>query len=160
MHTVFLGIGSNLGDRKKNLTDVTEKIIEFIGRVTGISSVYETVPWGFSAENDFLNIVLKVETLLSPSELLRSIFMVEEMLGRVRNGDGYVSRTMDIDILLYEDRIIDNEDLKIPHPLMHERKFALVPLCEIDPELIHPVKGKSMRLLLEECTDAGGISKI
>jgi 2-amino-4-hydroxy-6-hydroxymethyldihydropteridine diphosphokinase len=160
MHTVFLGIGSNLGDREKNLSDVTDRIIEFIGRITGISSVYETDPWGFSTENDFLNMVMKVETFLSPSELLSKISLVEGMLGRIRNGEGYSSRTIDIDILLYEDRIIDNDELKIPHPLMHERKFALVPLCELDPEIIHPVKGKSMKLLLEECTDAGEISKI
>lgn len=160
MKIVFLGIGTNLGDREGNISKAVEKIKENIGQVSASSSVYETEPWGFRADKDFLNLVLKVETKLTPSGLLKNIHMIESLLGRVRGEIQYESRAIDIDILLYEDMVIDEEILKTPHPLMYKRKFVLVPLCEIAPELVHPVLKRSIRCLLEECADKSRISKL
>ena len=160
MSKVFLGIGTNLGDRENNLRAAIMKIEEYIGRVLNSSSLYETAPWGFNAENDFLNMVVKVETLHSPSGLLKRVLMIESILGRERNQDRYSSRVIDIDILLYDDLVIYVKGLKIPHRLMHERKFVLVPLCELAPDMIHPVLEKSMRVLLEECRDRSKIKKV
>lgn len=159
MNKVFLGIGTNLGNRKANLRKAIEMIGEQIGKVIRSSSVYETAPWGFDAENDFLNMVVLAESAFTPSELLKKIISIESMLGRERNQDRYSSRIIDIDILLYDDLIINENGLKIPHPLMHERRFVLVPLNELDPDLIHPVKGKSIRVLLEECRDRSEVKK-
>ena len=160
MNKVFLGIGTNLGDRENNLRAAIMKIEEYVGRVLNSSSVYETAPWGFNAENDFLNMVVKVETLHSPSGLLKRVLMIESMLGRERNQDRYSSRVIDIDILLYDDLVIYEKGLKIPHLLMHERKFVLEPLCELAPDIIHPVLETTMRVLLEECRDRSKISKL
>jgi 2-amino-4-hydroxy-6-hydroxymethyldihydropteridine diphosphokinase len=160
MKKVFLGIGTNLGNRESNLKEAVARIEEYIGKVTRSSSVYETEPWGFQAEDEFLNMVVKVETKLTPSGLLGRILMIESLLGRVRSEKQYSSRVIDIDILLYEDLVIDEENLKIPHPLLHERKFVLVPLCEIEPELVHPVLNKSVATLLESCLDKSKVKKI
>ena len=119
------------------------------------SSVYETEPWGFQSNEEFLNQVVKVKTDLNPSGLLGRILMIESLLGRVRGERRYESRLIDIDILLYEDIIVDEESLKIPHPLMHQRRFVLIPLCELAPDMIHPVLGKSLTVLLEICEDKG-----
>jgi 2-amino-4-hydroxy-6-hydroxymethyldihydropteridine diphosphokinase len=159
MSKVFLGIGTNLGNRKANLRKAREMIGEYIGRILNSSSVYETAPWGFEAENDFLNMVMEVETNLSPSEIMKKIADIESKLGRERDQDRYSSRVIDIDIVLYDDLAINENGLKIPHPLMHERKFVLVPLCELAPDMIHPVLEKSMSVLLEECRDRSKIKK-
>jgi 2-amino-4-hydroxy-6-hydroxymethyldihydropteridine diphosphokinase len=159
MSKVFLGIGTNLGNRKANLRKAREMIGEHIGRIWNSSSVYETAPWGFEAENDFLNMVIEVETNLSPSEIMKKIAGIESKLGRERDQDRYSSRVIDIDIVLYDDLAINENGLKIPHPLMHERKFVLVPLCELAPDMIHPVLEKSMSVLLEECRDRSKIKK-
>jgi 2-amino-4-hydroxy-6-hydroxymethyldihydropteridine diphosphokinase len=153
MKRVYLGLGTNLGIREENLKLATEKIKELIGQLVRISSVYETEPWGFTSENKFLNIVAEIETDLKPSGLLRRLLMIESMLGRLREGKGYKSRTIDIDILIYGEQVLNMGDLKIPHPRMQERRFVLVPLNEIAPDLIHPVLKKNIRTLLAECTD-------
>jgi 2-amino-4-hydroxy-6-hydroxymethyldihydropteridine diphosphokinase len=153
MTIVFLGIGTNLGNRESNLEEAVARIEEYIGPVLDSSSIYETEPWGFQAKDEFLNMVVKVETDLTPSGILGRILMIESLLGRVRGQKQYSSRLIDIDMLFYEDMIVDEESLKIPHPLLHERKFVLVPLCEIAPELVHPVLKKSFAELLEICTD-------
>jgi 2-amino-4-hydroxy-6-hydroxymethyldihydropteridine diphosphokinase len=160
MNKVYLGLGTNLGDRKRNLREAIEKIGEHIGKVLNSSSVYETAPWGFDAENDFLNMVTEVETGLSPSELLKKIFEIELKLGRERTQDRYSSRVIDIDILLYDDLIVDQKGLKIPHRLMHERRFVLAPLWEIAPDLIHPMLKKRISVLLDECRDRTKIVKV
>ena len=153
MKVVFLGVGTNLGDRETNLKEALAGIGKYIGRVVNSSSVYETEPWGFHAEQQFLNIVAKVETELIPSAVLNAILILETGLGRVRSENQYSSRTIDIDILFYGDEIINSEELKVPHPLLHKRKFVLVPLAEIEPELVHPVLKESVTLLLEKCED-------
>ena len=104
--------------------------------------------------------VIEVETDLSPQELLERILNIESSLGRVRSSEQYSSRIIDIDILLYNDLVIDEPDLKIPHPLMHERKFVLIPLCEIAPEMIHPVLEKTFGELLEICEDRSNVKSL
>ena len=160
MNDVFLGLGTNLGDRKSNLRKAVAKIEEHIGKIVESSSVYETEPWGFEAETDFFNMVVRVETNLSPSDLLKEIHLIESSLGREREQDRYSSRIIDIDILFYGDTVSAEKGLKIPHRLLHERKFVLVPLCEIAPEFIHPVLLKSIRTLLDECRDRSRIVKL
>jgi 2-amino-4-hydroxy-6-hydroxymethyldihydropteridine diphosphokinase len=159
MKRVFLGIGSNLDNRENNLEEAVTKINEFIGKVVASSSVYETEPWGFQSEDEFLNMVVKVETELTPSGLLGRILMIESLLGRSRKGKQYMSRLIDIDILLYEDLIIDEISLKVPHPLMHNRKFVLIPLCDIEPELVHPVLNRTIASLLKSCEDKSRVRK-
>jgi len=153
MKPVFLGIGTNLGEREENLRKAIKHIEEHIGSITEESSVYETEPWGFQSETSFFNMVIKIETNLTPSGLLGRILMIEAMMGRLREGQGYKSRIIDIDILFFETRIFENKVLKIPHPKIQDRRFVLVPLSEIAGDLIHPVFNKSIQELLKECKD-------
>lgn len=153
MKRVFLSLGSNLGDRADNLQQAKNRIGELIGPVISASSLYETEPWGFESDNEFLNMVLCAETGLAPSGLLGRILMIESQLGRIRCETRYSSRNIDIDILLYNSEIINEEALIIPHPRMHERRFVMIPLAEIAPELIHPVLKKTIRSLLKSCPD-------
>ena len=159
MRKVFLGLGSNLGDRGKNLDEARIRIEELIGKIITCSSVYQTEPWGFKSENDFLNMVICVETNLHPSGLLGRILMIESQMGRTRCDNQYSSREIDIDILLYENEIVDEIALKIPHPKLHERRFVLVPLCEIGSEIIHPVLNQSVESLLKSCKDKSKVRK-
>jgi 2-amino-4-hydroxy-6-hydroxymethyldihydropteridine diphosphokinase len=160
MDKVYLGIGTNLGNRKVNLRKAVRMIGENIGRILDSSSVYETAPWGFEAETDFLNMVVRVETNYSPAEVMKKITGIELLLGRERNQDRYSSRVIDIDILLFDDLVINENGLKIPHPLMHERKFVLVPFNEIAPDILHPVLKMTIASLLRDCRDRSRIIKI
>lgn len=159
MKIVFLGIGTNLGNRENNLENAIASIGLSIGPVLMSSSIYVTEPWGFQSEEEFLNMVVKLETELTPLMLLERIHTIESLLGRVRGPEQFSSRVIDIDILLYEDMIIDEDNLKIPHPLLQERRFVLVPLCEIAAELLHPVLKKTIEELLEVCEDKGVVKK-
>jgi 2-amino-4-hydroxy-6-hydroxymethyldihydropteridine diphosphokinase len=159
MKKVFLGLGSNLGDRAGNLTDARIRIESTLGSVISVSSIYETKPWGFKSDTEFLNMVICIETDLAPSGLLGRILMIESQLGRIRCEDKYSSRKIDIDILLYDNEIVNEVALKIPHPHMHERRFVLTPLAEIAPGLIHPVLNKKITTLLKICRDKGKVGK-
>ncbi len=129
----YLSLGTNLGDRRKNLLDAINMIGERVGEVIRQSSFLETEPWGFSSDNRFLNACIAVDTALSPRDLLRTTQEIERQMGRsVKTSAGeYHDRLIDIDILLYGDITIDEPDLKIPHPLMRQRDFVMVPLGEI-----------------------------
>lgn len=133
MHRVYLSLGSNLGNRKRNIRKAIEKIGELIGDVERRSALYETKPWGYSSPNDFINACVCVLTPLEPRQLLEATQKVEQEMGRTLkslNGE-YHDRIIDIDILLYDDLRVDQPDLKIPHPLMEERDFVMAPLREI-----------------------------
>jgi len=158
-HIIYLLLGSNLGDRKKQMDEALDLIPEMIGEVTKRSSFYETEPWGFSSEEFFLNIAMQTLTSLSPEEVMRKIDEIEKRFGRERSDSGYSSRTMDIDILFYDDLVLDQDILKIPHPMLKDRRFVLVPLNEIAHELIHPVFLKTIGELLQDCTDTKDVRK-
>lgn len=137
-HKVFLGLGSNLGDREENIRKAISLIGERVGLVIRQSSLIETEPWGFESDNKFLNAVILCETTLTPRQVLRATQKIERELGKLRKHSTrrtplsiYHDRPIDIDILLYDDLTIDEPDLKIPHPLMHERDFVMIPLKEI-----------------------------
>lgn len=155
----YLLIGGNLGDRMRLLQKARQGIEEYIGKIINKSAIYETAAWGFKAENDFLNQVLIVETGLKPIDVLDKCQEIEQKLERVRTGSGYQSRTMDIDILFFNDEIIQKERLTIPHPKLHERKFTLEPLNEISPDFIHPKLNKSIQQLLSDCIDSSDVRK-
>jgi 2-amino-4-hydroxy-6-hydroxymethyldihydropteridine diphosphokinase len=157
MKKVFLGLGSNLGDRGKKLNEAKIRIETSIGKIIAASSLYLTEPWGFKSENDFLNMVICVETNLLASDLLQSILMIESQMGRIRIEDRILSRKIDIDILLYNNEIVNEAALRIPHPKMNERKFVLVPLCEIGSEIVHPVMNQTIESLLKSCKDSSRV---
>jgi 2-amino-4-hydroxy-6-hydroxymethyldihydropteridine diphosphokinase len=159
-HVLYLLLGSNLGEKKKQLDQAMKLIAERIGPVVKQSSVYETEPWGFSSKNVFLNRALQIHTLLSPEEVLQKINEVEKLFGRERKGKGYSSRFLDIDILFYDDLVLDQDELKIPHPLIQERRFVLIPLDEIAHGLIHPALQKDIGQLLHDCSDLKDVTKI
>lgn len=133
MHKLYLSLGTNLGNRKANIREAVEKIQEQIGDIVRQSALYETTPWGFSSPNDFINACVCVATALSPRQVLLVTQRIEREMGRTvksENGE-YHDRIIDIDILTYDDERVDEPDLKIPHPLMHEREFVMAPLREI-----------------------------
>ena len=143
MHEVYLSLGSNLGNKRKNIRLAIEKIGEQVGEVVRQSALYETEPWGFESENRFVNAAVKVTTALSPMEVLRATQQIERELGRRKKSQSpntqhplpvYHDRPIDIDILLYGDLTVDTPDLKIPHPLMRQRDFIMRPLAEIFPQ--------------------------
>lgn len=152
MTTVYLGLGTNIGNRKQNLTRAIEALSLALGPCTAQSSFIETAPWGFDSENAFLNCAVAFETELAPQELLDTTEKVEREMGRTTKSSGgiYHDRVIDIDILLYGSEIVETPRLTIPHPLMHMRDFVLEPLAEIAPHAIHPTTGKSIEELTTE----------
>ncbi|MCD4768840.1 MAG: 2-amino-4-hydroxy-6-hydroxymethyldihydropteridine diphosphokinase [Bacteroidales bacterium] len=150
MSYVYLGLGSNMGDRVKNLTLAVSLINQHLGTVFAESGIYKSEPWGFESSNEFLNKVVGIRTNLDPEALLKSVLSIEDKMGRIREGEGYSDRIIDIDILLYDDLIVNEDHLVIPHSLMHERIFVLEPLTEIAPDLVHPLFLKSMSQLLAD----------
>ena len=132
-HKVYLGLGSNLGDCRKNLERAIRLVGDRVGRVTRQSSFIETEPWGFESPNKFMNAVILCKTTKTPREVLMLTQQIERDMGRRKKSvsGGYADRPIDIDILLYDDLTIDEPDLKIPHPLMHQRDFVMIPLEEV-----------------------------
>ena len=146
---VYLGLGTNLGNKEQNLRMAVQKIEERIGKIVSLSAFYVTAPWGFASDNSFLNAVVCVETSLRPLEVLKETQAIERELGRTSKSMGgvYSDRLIDIDLLLYGDTIMDEEGLILPHPLMVERRFVMEPLAEIAPDVMHPVLHKTMKEL-------------
>lgn len=154
MNFAYLLLGSNVDDRFVTLQRAKGEISSVIGKITRESSVYESEPWGFQSENKFLNQVVGIETDCKPMEILSRILEIEIKLGRSRIADqGYASRSIDIDILFYNDEIITEDKLSIPHPKIPERMFTLLPLSELDRSMIHPGARKSISDLMKECPD-------
>lgn len=150
-HALYLSLGSNLGNRKKNLHDALQLLTERIGTLLACSSFYETHPWGFSSPNLFLNAAAHFATEEEPDELLTVIHDIERELGRRRDhcATGYADRTIDIDILLLDEKVCVSDSLTLPHPRLHLRRFVLEPLCEIAPDLAHPTLKLTMSQLLK-----------
>jgi 2-amino-4-hydroxy-6-hydroxymethyldihydropteridine diphosphokinase len=144
----YVGLGSNLGDRGESLRRAVDLLRERI-EVSAVSSFRETEPWGYADQPAFLNAAVEVETQLRPRELLDVLLDVERVLGRTREGPRYGPRTIDIDLLLYGDEVVDEPGLTVPHPRLHERRFALEPLAELDPELVVPGRGPVGDLLAD-----------
>lgn len=146
MATVYLGLGTNLGDKEANLRTAIYKLQERIGKQVSLSSFYETAPWGFESNHSFLNAAIGLETSLSPIEILHITQEIEKELGRTKksvNGS-YSDRLIDIDILLYDTLVLQTPELTIPHPLMTERDFVMNPLIEIAGNVIHPTRQKTL----------------
>ncbi len=157
MPQLYLGLGTNLGNKEQNLRTAIRKIEEQIGKVVSQSALYATAPWGFASDNEFLNAVVCVETSLPPLCILERTQTIERELGRTHKSvDGvYSDRLIDIDLLLYGDLTLSvtspsGARLELPHPLMTERDFVMQPLAEIAPDLLHPVLKKTIRELKEE----------
>jgi 2-amino-4-hydroxy-6-hydroxymethyldihydropteridine diphosphokinase len=153
MISTYLSLGSNQGDRLESLVKASKLIDLQIGNIIKFSPVFESEPWGFEAETSFYNMVIEVETKLTSHQLLSAILQIEKSLGRVRSGKEYSSRIIDIDIIFYGDRIVKDENLKIPHPKMHLRKFVLEPMVDIAPDFVHPFLHKSIAELLADSVD-------
>jgi len=156
-HNVYLALGSNLGNRAANLKEATASLTPQMD-VQAKSRVYETPPWGYTGQEKFFNQVLKVKTYLEPEPLLKHLKRLEVALGRkasFQNGP----RLIDIDILFYDDLVLNSSALTIPHPHVHERGFVLLPMMDIAPDYVHPVKQRSVRELLAGC-DLHGIVQI
>jgi len=153
-HTVLIGIGSNKGDKRANCANGLAGLME-TGRcrLSAESPYYCTEPVAYVAQDWFVNAVAKIATTYGPEELLRALKRIEERAGRAAGGIRFGPRELDLDILFYDDRIIETERLTIPHPRLHERRFVLRPLCDIAPEMVHPLLRRSVRELLGGLND-------
>lgn len=154
MTIVYLGLGTNIGNRRGNLVKAAALLAERVGDILALSGFMETEPWGFESENLFLNAAIKMETPLTPDELLSATQAIEREMGREKKSDGtYHDRVIDIDILLYDNRVIEQPGLIVPHPLMQERLFVMAPLAEIAPFERHPLLGQTFMELADSLRD-------
>lgn len=160
MSKAHLLIGSNISPRETYLEQSLEALGSMAGRLIANSSVYESPPWGFDHAEQFLNQLILIETELSPYDLLKTILQIESDLGRKRNHNGYESRTIDIDILFYDELILNDDHLIIPHPRFHKRRFALVPMAELWPDHMHPLLNKTIIELLDNCPDEAEVIRL
>ena len=162
MENCHILFGSNMGDKNEIFAQACLLINNRCGRIVAVSSAYESEPWGFEAEEWFLNRLIIVETEQEPDEMMRRLLEIEKELGRVRQPEtkGYTSRTADLDILYFGNRVMVTENLAVPHPRLHQRRFALVPLCELVPDFVHPVFHLTQTELLERCPDASVVRKL
>jgi 2-amino-4-hydroxy-6-hydroxymethyldihydropteridine diphosphokinase len=158
MNKAYLLTGGNLGNRPLNLARAIDLITESCGKITTQSSVYETAAWGPVSQPDYLNQVLELQTPLAPSDLMHQLLKIEKQLGRHRE-ERYGARTIDIDILFFNNLTVDEEDLIIPHPRLYTRRFVLVPLNEIAPKLVHPILQLTVKELLKKCDDPLNVKK-
>jgi 2-amino-4-hydroxy-6-hydroxymethyldihydropteridine diphosphokinase len=157
--TAYILIGGNIGDRFANLQTAKELISKQCGSITKESSIYQTAAWGLTEQPDFLNQVVIISTTIESELLMQTLLSVEETMGRVRSIK-FGPRIIDLDILLIDDLVIASEILIIPHPALPQRKFALIPLNEVAPQLFHPVEKKSINQLLTDCKDELVVQKI
>lgn len=155
MGTCYVLFGSNMGDKEKLFDEACLLISNRCGAIVGVSSSYESEPWGFDADEWFLNRLIVVDTELDPETVLHELMEIEAELGRERHPEvsGYTSRTADLDILYFGQQVLVTPTLTLPHPRLHLRRFALLPLCEVVPELVHPVFQVTQRELLSRCPD-------
>ncbi len=154
MVTVYLGLGSNTGDRKDNLLRALAMISARVGEITKISSLYESDAWGYQSGNKFLNAVVAVKTTLHPDEVLSDIKDIEKLQGRTeKKSVDYEDRLIDIDILFYDQLVLETDKLVVPHPHLEKRKFVLAPMAEIAPGFVHPVLRKKIKELNKACVD-------
>jgi 2-amino-4-hydroxy-6-hydroxymethyldihydropteridine diphosphokinase len=159
MHTAFLLIGGNLGDRFQNLQQAAQLIEEYCGDIIAISAIYETEAWGFAGQPAFLNQVLVLNTELDADRLMQKLLGIEHEMGRIRE-QKLGPRIIDIDILLLDDIVRESAMLTIPHPSLHLRRFALIPLAEVAAAKKHPVLNKTIAELLTDCPDTLAVKKI
>ncbi len=160
MNAAYILLGGNIGNVEETFVRARAFINGVAGCITASSSLYKSVPWGFESNNMFLNQALEISTILHPFDLLSTLLEIEKALGRHRTKSGYQSRMIDIDILFYENLAIFQEGLEIPHPRLHLRRFALMPLAEIAPNFIHPKLNVSVAKLLEVCLDLSEVEKV
>ena len=160
MNLIYLSLGTNLGRRELHLQEAVKLIQSRIGMPERVSRYYESEPWGYSSSYSFYNCCLSLRTELAPLKLMDELLEIEKVMGRQRDemggpggARGYSDRVIDIDLLFYRDFHMDHPSLTLPHPSMGDRKFVLLPLAEIAPELIHPVTGMSIEKMLQECKD-------
>lgn len=156
---IFLSLGSNLGDRQKNMLSAMQFIDDEIGKISRKSSFYETEAWGNQDQDAFINAVIQLSSTFTAHQVLDIINSIERKLGRVRR-EKWGPRIIDIDIIYFDDQIISMHDLVVPHPLMQKRKFVLIPLAEIVPEFVHPRLLKKNAELLNECDDQSEVRLI
>ena len=161
MHESYLLLGSNEGDREQNIVNAVKAIAQQAGIVSKMSWLYKSEPWGFNAETDFYNLALLLLTPHEPHALLSILLGIEKSLGRVRTEKtGYSSRTIDIDILFYDQLIMESPALTLPHPRIHARRFVLTPMMELDMDYKHPISGKSVAHMLMFCEDYSKVEQI
>jgi len=153
MVTVYLGLGTNIGDRAENLAIARDRLAELFFAIESVSPVYISKPWGFKSDHDFYNQVIAIKTDVEAFDLLDLAQEIENKMGKIRLMKGYSDRIIDIDILFYGDEIISSKPLIIPHPLLHKRMFVLQPMADIAPDFIHPALNKSIKELMAECDD-------
>lgn len=159
MPSVYLLTGSNVGNSLQYLSLASALISQQVGTIQHQSAYYKTAPWGNTEQQDFLNQVLQVITPLKPAELIQKVLQIELDMGRVRTHK-WAPRVIDIDVLFYDSDVIDMPGLTVPHPLLHERRFTLIPLCEIAPNFVHPLKKLTINELLINCTDQSVVEKL
>jgi len=155
---VFLGLGSNLDDRLAHLSAGLDSLARRGIRPLVCSPVYRTTPVGGPPQGDFLNLVIEAETGLEPKEVLLAAFAVEAARGRVRSDERWGPRSLDVDLLLHRDQVVATDDLQVPHPRLHLRRFVLIPLSAIAPGLVHPVRGERVDRLLAACPDVSAVT--
>lgn len=160
MNIAYLLIGGNVGNREINLATARSQISLHCGEISKISSIYETAAWGNEDQPSFLNQAIELRTLITAKQLIRRILRIEKTMGRIREEKKYTPRIIDIDILLFNEERYNYAFLKVPHPEMHNRRFALMPLAEIASNVKHAIIGKTIGELLDECGDELDVRKI
>ena len=160
MNKLILSLGGNKGNVSDTFFRVEKLISDEIGLITKTSSNYKTAAWGNTHQPDFLNKVIEVATELSVDDCLQKVLSIEKRLGRIRTEKKWEERTIDIDILFYNDLILNKKQLIVPHPYLQDRKFVLIPLVEILPDYNHPLLNKSLKVLLEKCVDVLDVQKV